>query len=51
MSDNAAAEQAMKEAALVYHEQPTPGKLAIRVTKPMTTARAKYRALSRYFLR
>ena len=39
MSDNAAAEQAMKEAALVYHEQPTPGKLAIRVTKPMTTQR------------
>ena len=39
MSDNAAAEQAMKEAALQYHEHPTPGKLAIRVTKPMTTQR------------
>ena len=33
------AEQALKEAALRYHELPTPGKLAIRVTKPMTTAR------------
>ncbi|MEM7685751.1 MAG: NADP-dependent malic enzyme, partial [Pseudomonadota bacterium] len=39
MSDNSAAEQAMKAAALQYHEEPTPGKLAIRVTKPMTTAR------------
>ena len=39
MSDNAAAEQALKEAALQYHEEPTPGKLSIRVTKPMTTAR------------
>ena len=33
------AEQALKEAALRYHEVPIPGKLAIRVTKPMTTAR------------
>ncbi|MEM9062564.1 MAG: NADP-dependent malic enzyme [Pseudomonadota bacterium] len=39
MSENSAAEQAMKIAALQYHEQPTPGKLAIRVTKPMTTQR------------
>ena len=39
MNDHTAAEQAMKEAALRYHEQPTPGKLAIRVTKPMATAR------------
>ncbi|MEL7152768.1 MAG: phosphate acyltransferase, partial [Pseudomonadota bacterium] len=39
MSDNAAAEKAMKEAALQYHEHPTPGKLSIRVTKPMTTQR------------
>ncbi|MGD1923633.1 MAG: NADP-dependent malic enzyme [Paracoccaceae bacterium] len=39
MSDNSVAEQAMKAAALQYHEEPTPGKLAIRVTKPMTTAR------------
>ena len=39
MSDTAAAEQALKEAALRYHEQPTPGKLAIRVTKPMATQR------------
>ncbi|MEM7743639.1 MAG: NADP-dependent malic enzyme [Pseudomonadota bacterium] len=39
MTDHKAAEQALKQQALVYHEQPTPGKLAIRVTKPMTTAR------------
>lgn len=39
MSDNNAAEDAMKQAALRYHLEPTPGKLAIRVTKPMTTAR------------
>jgi malate dehydrogenase (oxaloacetate-decarboxylating)(NADP+) len=39
MSESTAAEQAMKEAALRYHENPTPGKLAIRVTKPMTTQR------------
>ncbi len=39
MSDKTSAEQALKEAALRYHENPEPGKLAIRVTKPMTTAR------------
>ncbi|MEO1492836.1 MAG: NADP-dependent malic enzyme [Pseudomonadota bacterium] len=39
MSENSAAEQALKEAALHYHEHPTAGKLAIRVTKPMTTQR------------
>lgn len=39
MSETSAAEQALKEAALRYHENPTPGKLAIRVTKPMTTQR------------
>ncbi|MFK7943131.1 MAG: NADP-dependent malic enzyme [Paracoccaceae bacterium] len=39
MSETKAAEDAMKQAALRYHEIPTPGKLAIRVTKPMTTAR------------
>ena len=39
MSETKAAEDAMKQAALRYHEHPTPGKLAIRVTTPMTTAR------------
>ena len=39
MSETTSAEQALKEAALRYHENPEPGKLAIRVTKPMTTAR------------
>ncbi|MEM6624892.1 MAG: NADP-dependent malic enzyme [Pseudomonadota bacterium] len=39
MTDHNAAEQALKQAALRYHAEPTPGKLAIRVTKPMTTAR------------
>jgi malate dehydrogenase (oxaloacetate-decarboxylating)(NADP+) len=39
MNDYNAAEQALKEAALRYHEAPTPGKLAIRVTKPMATQR------------
>ena len=39
MNDHTAAEQALKEAALRYHEAPTPGKLAIRVTKPMATQR------------
>ncbi|MEM6679191.1 MAG: NADP-dependent malic enzyme [Pseudomonadota bacterium] len=32
-------DDALKTAALTYHEQPTPGKLAIRVTKPMATQR------------
>ncbi|MEM6422052.1 MAG: malic enzyme-like NAD(P)-binding protein, partial [Pseudomonadota bacterium] len=32
-------DDALKEAALVYHERPGPGKLAIRVTKPMATQR------------
>ena len=39
MSENSAAEQALREAALRYHAQPTAGKLAIRVTKPMTSQR------------
>ena len=33
------AEDQLKLAALGYHESPTPGKLAIRVTKPMATQR------------
>ncbi|MEM7506444.1 MAG: NADP-dependent malic enzyme [Pseudomonadota bacterium] len=33
------AEDQLKLAALGYHENPTPGKLAIRVTKPMATQR------------
>ncbi|MEE8454409.1 MAG: hypothetical protein V3R90_06575, partial [Limibaculum sp.] len=32
-------DDALKEAALQYHEFPTPGKLSIRVTKPMATQR------------
>jgi malate dehydrogenase (oxaloacetate-decarboxylating)(NADP+) len=32
-------DDALKEAALQYHELPTAGKLAIRVTKPMATQR------------
>ncbi len=32
-------DDALKQAALNYHEFPTPGKLAIRVTKPMATQR------------
>ncbi len=32
-------EAALRKAALTYHEFPTPGKLAIRVTKPMATQR------------
>ncbi len=32
-------DDALKEAALQYHELPTPGKLSIRVTKPMATQR------------
>ncbi|MDT8343443.1 MAG: NADP-dependent malic enzyme [Thermohalobaculum sp.] len=32
-------EDALREAALRYHETPEPGKLAIRVTKPMATQR------------
>ena len=31
-------DDALNEAALEYHEFPTPGKLSIRVTKPMATA-------------
>jgi malate dehydrogenase (oxaloacetate-decarboxylating)(NADP+) len=34
-----AKDDALKEAALQYHEFPEPGKLAIRVTKPMATQR------------
>ncbi|MEO1471196.1 MAG: hypothetical protein AAFV86_19295, partial [Pseudomonadota bacterium] len=32
-------DDALKAAALRYHEDPVPGKLAIRVTKPMATQR------------
>ena len=32
-------EDALRDSALRYHEEPTPGKLAIRVTKPMATQR------------
>jgi len=32
-------DDALKDAALFYHEHPAPGKLAIRVTKPMATQR------------
>ena len=32
-------EDQLKSAALGYHEEPSPGKLAIRVTKPMATQR------------
>ena len=32
-------DDALKEAALQYHELPAPGKLSIRVTKPMATQR------------
>ncbi|MEL6336458.1 MAG: NADP-dependent malic enzyme, partial [Pseudomonadota bacterium] len=32
-------DDALKKAALLYHENPAPGKLAIRVTKPMATQR------------
>ncbi|HUF55722.1 MAG TPA: NADP-dependent malic enzyme [Thermohalobaculum sp.] len=32
-------DEALREAALRYHEEPEPGKLAIRVTKPMATQR------------
>ncbi|MEM7422432.1 MAG: phosphate acyltransferase, partial [Pseudomonadota bacterium] len=40
MTENtAASEDALKQAALQYHENSSPGKLAIRVTKPMTTQR------------
>ncbi|GMG82558.1 NADP-dependent malic enzyme [Paralimibaculum aggregatum] len=34
-----AKDDALREAALSYHAEPTPGKLAIRVTKPMATQR------------
>ncbi len=34
-----AKDDALREAALRYHAEPGPGKLAIRVTKPMTTQR------------
>jgi len=34
-----ARDDALREAALTYHAEPTPGKLAIRVTKPMATQR------------
>ncbi|MEO0959993.1 MAG: phosphate acyltransferase [Pseudomonadota bacterium] len=37
--EKAGKDDALKTAALVYHEVPTPGKLAIRVTKPMATQR------------
>ncbi len=34
-----AKDDALKEAALAYHAEPSPGKLAIRITKPMATQR------------
>jgi len=39
MNDDKTTGHALKRAALRYHLEPTPGKLAVRVTKPMTTAR------------
>ncbi|MCB1538311.1 MAG: NADP-dependent malic enzyme, partial [Alphaproteobacteria bacterium] len=32
-------DQSLRDAAFEYHLKPTPGKLAIKVTKPMTTQR------------
>jgi len=32
-------DDALRDAALNYHEFPTPGKLSVRVTKPMATQR------------
>ncbi|MEM6945823.1 MAG: NADP-dependent malic enzyme, partial [Pseudomonadota bacterium] len=37
--ESAGKDEALKTAALAYHELPAPGKLAIRVTKPMATQR------------
>ncbi|MEM9148301.1 MAG: NADP-dependent malic enzyme [Pseudomonadota bacterium] len=34
-----AKDDALREAAITYHAEPTPGKLSIRVTKPMATQR------------
>ncbi|MGF1501496.1 MAG: NADP-dependent malic enzyme [Paracoccaceae bacterium] len=34
-----AKDDTLREAALIYHREPQPGKLAIRVTKPMATQR------------
>ncbi|MEM6486934.1 MAG: NADP-dependent malic enzyme [Pseudomonadota bacterium] len=38
-STGAGRDDALREAALRYHQEPDPGKLAIRVTKPMATQR------------
>lgn len=39
MTESHSADKAINEAALEYHEQPVPGKLAIEVTKPANTQR------------
>ncbi len=39
MNEKSTAELALRGAALRYHEYPAPGKLAVRVTTPMTTQR------------
>ena len=39
MTDKGSGDEALRQAALNYHETPMPGKLAIRVTTPMTTQR------------
>lgn len=44
MSDNA--KEALRQAALFYHEHPKPGKLEIRATKPMANGRDLARAYS-----
>ncbi|MEP1696872.1 MAG: hypothetical protein ABJJ69_10080, partial [Paracoccaceae bacterium] len=39
-------EQALRQAALDYHEHPKPGKLEIRATKPLANGRDLARAYS-----
>ncbi|MCB1395778.1 MAG: NADP-dependent malic enzyme, partial [Rhodobacteraceae bacterium] len=48
MSDarNDDAKEAARQAALYYHEHPTPGKLEIRATKPLANGRDLSRAYS-----
>ena len=46
MSQDDSRIQALRQQALDYHELPQPGKLEIRATKPMTTARDLARAYS-----
>ncbi|MGB8818569.1 MAG: malic enzyme-like NAD(P)-binding protein, partial [Rhizobiaceae bacterium] len=46
MSDEKERAEAFRQEALYYHEFPKPGKLEIRATKPMTTARDLARAYS-----